>query len=141
MTIIRAFKRPSNFQPVEGEKWAQIGENYEISDHGRVRTLRESKKYAKGDILKTCKIYTDNRKDYHLYASIDGKLTPVHRLVAKHFLGVEDKPVRHIDGNRHNNHVSNLAYSTKSACMAHAYRTGHINKRKQHDRIRKEIQG
>jgi hypothetical protein len=48
--------------------------------------------------------------------SVDGKQTtiPVHRLVAKAFLGdrPEDMQIRHLDGNKLNNHVDNLCYGT-----------------------------
>ena len=48
----------------------------------------------------------------------------VHRIVAEHFLprvdGLND--VNHIDGNKTNNHVSNLEWSNKSLNGKHAYK-------------------
>jgi hypothetical protein len=50
----------------------------------------------------------------------------VHRLVAEHFLppveGLTD--VNHIDGNKQNNHISNLEWSNKSLNGKHAYSLG-----------------
>ena len=45
-----------------------------------------------------------------------------HRLVAKYFISNTDEKteVNHIDGNKANNHVSNLEWSTKSENMQHA---------------------
>lgn len=50
----------------------------------------------------------------------------VHRLVAEHFLlkGDDLKDVNHIDGNKQNNHVSNLEWSNKSLNGKHAYELG-----------------
>ena len=58
-----------------------------------------------------------NNKDTHCY---------VHRLVATHFipnpLGLAE--VNHIDGDRTNNHVSNLEWVDRSGNIRHAIRTG-----------------
>ena len=51
----------------------------------------------------------------------------VHRIVAENFLGQapEDKSdVNHIDGNKSNNHVSNLEWSNKSHNGLHAHKMG-----------------
>lgn len=52
---------------------------------------------------------------------------PVHRLVATTFIPNTDSKkifVNHIDGNKQNNHVSNLEWATPSENCTHAYQTG-----------------
>ena len=62
---------------------------------------------------------------YYL-VDLAGKSRLVHRLVAEAFLpDFLDKPqVNHIDGDKLNNHVSNLEMATAKENAAHAYKTG-----------------
>jgi len=68
------------------------------------------------------------RKDgYHqVQLRKDGKtiLKLPHRLVAQVYLGESDLTVNHIDGNKSNNHVSNLEWVTHQENQLHAFRLG-----------------
>ena len=53
----------------------------------------------------------------------------IHRLVAEHYIPNPDNLpyVNHIDGNKHNNDISNLEWVSASDNVIHAYKTG-LNK-------------
>ena len=80
----------------------------------------------------------------YLIVTLDGKQLSVHRLVALHFLPnpYNYSQVNHKDGNKLNNHYSNLEWCTAKQNMQHAFGTGlrkgfiHVNdKRKYLKRI------
>lgn len=115
------------------EKWREIPEFkgfYEVSNCGNVRSVSRVVKnkncfqtlkgrtkkpsMSTSGYLKVC-LYKDN-KNHNRY---------VHRLVASAFLEQEKKEtVNHIDGNKLNNHVSNLEWATYKENNNHAYLTG-----------------
>jgi hypothetical protein len=103
---------------------------YQISDNGQVMSYKKIRPM----LLK-------NRVNafgyHHVSLRKDGKATEklVHRLVAEHFIDGETKEtVNHIDGNKINNHASNLEWATREEQMTHAYKNklkapahGHTN--------------
>jgi len=88
---------------IEGEVWEKVDDsNYEISNFGRLRRIGR-RRLIEGSI-----------SEGYIQVSIHGVTQRVHRLVAQAFiLNPEGKEmVDHIDGNRTNNHVSNLRWVT-----------------------------
>lgn len=108
------WQRPVQESPnaVRGEeRWHECGvEGYEVSTHGRVRSYyrKGSKRSHETPVLKTP---TVNSSGYYV-VSAKGKVYTVHSLVATAFLVRSGWEVRHLDGNRLNNHVDNLAWGT-----------------------------
>ena len=109
---------------LDGEIWADIEDfegHYQISTFGRIKS------FCKGTV-KIRRLCVDT--DGYLYASLfkNGKHTKrkIHRLVAKAFIAnPEDKPqINHIDGNKMNNHISNLEWVTSTENNCHAVKIG-----------------
>ena len=89
------------WRPIEGFP------DYEVSDMGRVRSL----KYGK---IKTLRPGVNSKGYCIVVLSIGGvaKCKSVHRLVASAFLGASDLYIDHIDMVKTNNLLSNLRYCT-----------------------------
>ena len=88
--------------------------DYEVSNDGQVRRATGGQGAVIGKILRW---HTHTSSGYpDIRFNVDRKQTaiPVHRLVANAFLG--DRPegmqIRHLDGNKLNNHIDNLCYGT-----------------------------
>ena len=105
---------------------------YQISNYGNVRSLDRyvngnngSKALKKGIVLKK-QITNKGYYDVGLYKNGKAKYLLVHRLVAEHFIpNPENKrTVNHKDGNKLNNHVSNLEWVTHSENQIHAFNNG-----------------
>lgn len=124
MTAIETLERAisEEWRPVVGFEG-----KYEVSSLGRIRSLM--RKGSPAPILKPFE------KHGYLYVKIGGKDRRVHRLVAAAFLQAETgKPVvRHLDGNRANNEVTNLAWGTSSENALDTIAHGrHTNTNKTH---------
>lgn len=65
----------------------------------------------------------------YLKVKLEGKNYLVHRLVAQSFIPNREgkSDVNHIDGNKYNNHRSNLEWSTRSENLKHAHKLGLLN--------------
>jgi len=106
--------------------------DYLISDCGKVKRMHRRILKKDGVIANYKEMMLKPTKDTHGYYFIrlgagSGKRGLwIHRLVAEAFIGFteERKYVNHIDGNKTNNHVSNLEICTSGENQKHAYRTG-----------------
>ena len=109
------------------ENWMAIAECngiYHISDHGRVKSY----KFGKERILKPA--LGGRLGNQYLFVILliksERKTKKIHRLVAQEFIeNLSNKPqVNHIDGNKLNNHISNLEWATARENIKHAWDTG-----------------
>ncbi len=79
---------------------------------------------------------TDNGAGYKIASlSNNGRKNHyIHRLVANHFIPnpLELKEVNHIDGNKSNNHISNLEWVNRSQNLKHCYKLGLRKMTKEH---------
>lgn len=98
------------------EQWKDIYAGYQVSNKGRVRSLKRNK-------MLTLRVTTKGYLQVHL--RVDGKdITPkVHRLVANAFI---DNPnnlpqINHINGDKTDNRVSNLEWCTNGQNLKHSY--------------------
>jgi hypothetical protein len=96
---------------------------YEVSEYGDIKRISKSK------ILKPQIV-----KGYHKLSLCQKSITKqhsVHRLVALAFIPnpLNKEQVNHIDGNKLNNHVSNLEWATPKENTNHAWDNGLIKTR------------
>ena len=100
---------------------------YQASDNGRIRSMdrivkaRPDREYfQQGRILQTAPVKNGYLK---VALSVDSvkKYFKVHQLIAKTFLPNPNQCINHKDGNKENNHVSNLEWCTHSENLKHSY--------------------
>ena len=106
----------------------------EIITEEQLKEFEEIKDYSNYMIHRDGRIYNKKRKIFmagrlassYLYVAFKEHNHAIHRLVAIQFLPNPDnkKFVNHKDGNKLNNHVDNLEWTTKSENNQHAYDTG-----------------
>ena len=115
------------------ERWATIPRaiDYEISESGVVRRRIDSQNKTGGIVKKghTPKQHKD--KDGYLHVQLicnekKKRKLRVHRLVLEAFVGFCPKGMEcnHIDGNKSNNHLSNLEWVTPEENIRHGVSTG-----------------
>jgi hypothetical protein len=117
------------------EEWKPIPgfeEFYSISDLGRVR--RDSARYATKGAGHIMSLSFTPKGYAKVGLSRPGiRITRYcHHLVAESFLGPrpEGMEINHIDGNKKNNHASNLEYVTPGDNLRHGYHMGLISRDK-----------
>ena len=121
------------------EIWKTVdgfGGIYSVSNFGNVKSKERTQLYEDGrlfhypeKVLKQSTPKSGKRAGYmtaHFYHNCVRETMCVHRLVATYFV---DKPdgknvVNHKDGNKSNNHFSNLEWVTYAENNAHALETG-----------------
>lgn len=105
------------------EEWRKVGisPNYSVSSQGRIRNditncVLNPGSWSKNSPYLRLLLPTENGQ----------KMLCVHRLVATAFLGEPPNGyvVNHKDGNKQNNCVENLEWTTRSENDKHAYRMG-----------------
>lgn len=119
-------------------KWRPIkGTNYLywVSEYGNVYMYSYCKIYNKPTSKVKWRLFEEKELNYNLAGlgyktvSILGKIHYTHRLVAEAFLTTDkNQCVNHIDGNKLNNHYTNLEWVTFKQNSEHASKTGLINK-------------
>lgn len=93
--------------------------NYSVDEYGNVYNNTTGKKLTGGD-------NGNGYKFVALWKNNKAKNNYRHRLVAQHFLqNPHNKPeVNHLDGNKENNHFSNLEWCTEEENTRHAFENG-----------------
>ena len=111
------------------ETWKPIANRplFEVSNFGRIKYLEHRSPRGHRIKERICK-QSRLQNGYLTVSSLQGSKfgALVHRQVAAAFIPNPDvKPqVNHKDGNKENNHVSNLEWSTGSENVRHAHNTG-----------------
>lgn len=124
------------------EEWRPIGEgsgNYEVSNLGRVRSLRREVIDRNGEIrvipgkILDCMTEPSGRKTFHMWEGSKYIRKRVHHAVLEAFTGPRPPGLvcRHLNDNPSDNRLENLMWGTASENMADRIRNGihHYSKR------------
>ena len=100
------------------ERWKQVKGyegRYEVSDHGKVRSLNYRMKKGVTKLLRPAR-NSDGYLNVHLYAEDGGRTIKVHRLVAQAFLANPDElpEVNHKNEVKSDNRVVNLEWCERT---------------------------
>ena len=111
---------PLTLDNLEGEVWRDSVEGYQISNFGRLKKIYKTTESIRKPTIIHCYLI------FSIYKNGTTRWYSAHRLVAEAFVpNPENKPfVNHLDGNKFNNHVSNLEWVTQSENVQHAYSAG-----------------
>lgn len=94
--------------------------NHEVSNTGKVKDKRTGK-------LLSIKLTKDGYSTVFIKESNKYPRLRVHKLVMDAFSNNTGKEINHIDGNKQNNNLDNLEYTTHKDNMVHAVENGLIN--------------
>lgn len=117
---------------------------YQVSNFGNIRSIQTNHgKYQEKALPSRTRSETCTYQYVQLWLKNKLHTEAVHRVVAKAFIpNPENKPmVNHIDGNKLNNHVTNLEWATCSENHKHAFNTGLRNANHLVERQRGEKSG
>lgn len=119
----------------EREEWRPVvgtDGKYEVSSLGRVRNAKTGK---------VCVASVSDRGYLRLHRRSIHGTSRVHRMVAIAFLGPvpPGMEVNHINGNKADNRVVNLEYTSRSGNMKHGFKAGIIKRRLGEDRHQSKL--
>jgi len=100
--------------------------DYEVSEYGDLRLLKNKSNLLAGKILKG-RIKPEGYREYHVHADGIRVYFSAHRLVLSAFIGPPPTPQHqcaHWDGDPTNNHYTNLRWATPSENSADRVRHG-----------------
>ena len=119
------------------EEWKEIegcGDRYQVSNEGRIKSIKKISNYGEHITESILKERITPNGYNQVCLTLDGQhfYFYAHRLVAEAFIpNPENKPeVDHINGNKLDNRVENLRWTTKSENMSNPVTTKKISETK-----------
>ena len=97
---------------IEDEEWKNYNDKIIVSSYGRVKSLFDTRGHKRREpLLKKISINSQGYPCVSLSSEGKSCITTVHSMVAQAF-GIQGKVIRHLDDNKLNCHVTNLAGGT-----------------------------